>query len=593
MNSVLVRLLAPGVVGLGLFTALTSCSSPHQYDDDDDSGGASGQSPLGSGGFSHGGKGAGGSHATGGSGADQGASGDTSSAGGASDSGGANDTGGSNATTGGSNATTGGSTSTGGSRATGGASASGGHGASTGDAGANDAGTSGTCSGSGCGCINGDCTSVCGDAQVTGAETCDDGNNLPFDGCSATCQIEPGCDSGGCMSTCGDGIVAGEDCDDGNTRDGDGCSSECKVEDGYSCSAAACDQVGGTCVLRLPAVFRDFNASTATGGHPDFQPGVNSTGAIQGLVAAELDSDGKPVLSADATPTHGFMHGQAAFAEWYRDGPPSSGPIAGQIVLWDDGASGYVNRWGKNGEQWLAYPPNSNGSTFTYCEYGCAQCGTPGPGQVCLDTCTPVIADATFACIVNKQYYDGNPLFFPIDGDPKLLTETRGEGKVPEQYGWPGFPWESTVATAMGVSTPIQTATAPFPSTTHNFSFTTEVKFWFRYDAAQLQVLTFLGDDDVWVFLNGHLAVDLGGWHVPLDGTLVLSSDMVTSQATTVPSSTTPTIATKTATAESFGLEDGKLYQIAVFHAERQAQGSSFKLGLRGLDLSRSTCVKN
>ena len=137
---------------------------------------------------------------------------------------------------------------------------------------------------------------------------------------------------------------------------------------------------------------------------------------------------------------------------------------------------------------------------------------------MCLDTCTPYYADATFACIMTQQRYDGNPLFFPIDNNPKLLTETRLEGKVPEQYGWAGWPWEPDVATALGVTTPIQTATAPFPSATHNFSFTTELKFWFRYDASTTQTLSFLGDDDVWVFLNGHLAVDLGGWHVPLDG---------------------------------------------------------------------------
>jgi fibro-slime domain-containing protein len=581
MKLELVRFYTPAFVGwLGLASALASCSSKHQYDDDD-SGGAAGVAagPSGTGGSSarggssNGGKGAtgaGGTKAAGGTGGDVSGAGEGDMAGAPPGAGG-----GANGGTGGTHHGTGGSGATG---ATG----------ATGEGGANDAGAGSGCSGASCGCMGADC-SVCGDGKVTGSEACDDGNLLPFDGCSPTCEIEPGCTSGGCTTTCGDGIVGGdEECDDGNAQSGDGCSSACKVEAGYTCTSASCDGPGGACVLRLPVVFRDFNASTAPGGHPDFQPGVDSLGVLQGLVQPDLDADGKPVLSSTASPTNGFMHGQDAFAEWYRDGAPSSGPIPGEVVLWDDGAGGYVNRWGKNGEQWVGYP----NSTYTYCDQGCATCGTPGPNQVCLDTCTPYYADATFACIMTQQRYDGNPLFFPIDNNPKLLTETRLEGKVPEQYGWAGWPWEPDVATALGVTTPIQTATAPFPSATHNFSFTTELKFWFRYDASTTQTLSFLGDDDAWVFLNGHLAVDLGGWHVPLDGTLTLAGGLASSSVTTRPGST-PTVVTQMNPVDAFGLEDGKLYQLAVFHAEREAQGSSFKLGLRGLDVAKSTCTKN
>ena len=53
---------------------------------------------------------------------------------------------------------------------------------------------------------------TCGDRNVEGAEGCDDGNALPFDGCSATCQNEPDCKTanGSCTSRCGDGIVVSE-----------------------------------------------------------------------------------------------------------------------------------------------------------------------------------------------------------------------------------------------------------------------------------------------------------------------------------------------------------------------------------------------
>ena len=54
----------------------------------------------------------------------------------------------------------------------------------------------------------------------------------------------------------------------------------------------------------------------------------------------------------------------------------------------------------------------------------------------------------------------------------------------------------------------------------HNFSFTSEVRYWFKYDATKTFTLDFTGDDDVWVFINRKLAVDLGGIHTPVQGSV-------------------------------------------------------------------------
>jgi len=61
---------------------------------------------------------------------------------------------------------------------------------------------------------------VCGNGVVDGLETCDDGNKVGGDGCSATCAIE----------SCGNSVIdVGELCDDGNAvDDGNGCSSTCQ-----------------------------------------------------------------------------------------------------------------------------------------------------------------------------------------------------------------------------------------------------------------------------------------------------------------------------------------------------------------------------
>jgi cysteine-rich repeat protein len=116
----------------------------------------------------------------------------------------------------------------------------------------------------------------CGDADVESSDGCDDGGNLPGDGCSPLCTVEPGWTCGGepstCHPICGDGIVtANEQCDDGDTSSGDGCSATCTVETGYACVGVApsiCTTVCGDGILKPGEVCDDGGLLPGDGCSP-------------------------------------------------------------------------------------------------------------------------------------------------------------------------------------------------------------------------------------------------------------------------------------------------------------------------------------
>jgi fibro-slime domain-containing protein len=283
--------------------------------------------------------------------------------------------------------------------------------------------------------------------------------------------------------------------------------------------------------------------------HPDF--GVTCDGLVTGIVQNDLNASGVPVL---ADGSQACIQSASTFNEWYTD-QKDNATIVGEIALYANGHGGYVNQWGPNGEQWAGPKMYTNTMYGGPGGTGCGMCTPSATGQ-CYDPCTPWGTGNTQACCsdVSQMFYDGNPLFFPIDNAPNALTDMRYRAKVPEQYGYTGWPWEDSVIPG-----------AP----AHDFHFTTEVVYWFKYDASTSAVLDFLGDDDVWVFVNGKLAVDLGGTHVPEAGSVTIDAS----------------------SAARFGLSDNNVYELRAFQAERKVEGSSFKLTLTGFDSGRSDCT--
>ena len=81
-------------------------------------------------------------------------------------------------------------------------------------------------------------------------------------------------------------------------------------------------------------------------------------------------------------------------------------------------------------------------------------------------------------------------------------------------------------------------------------------RIWFRYQGGE--VFSFEGDDDMFVFIDARLALDLGGVHSTESGSVEL---------------------------DTLGLTPGGVFPLDVFFAERHTDGSTFRLHLLGFDL--------
>jgi fibro-slime domain-containing protein len=322
-------------------------------------------------------------------------------------------------------------------------------------------------------------------------------------------------------TVCGDGVTEGtEECDDGNLAVGDGCAPDCTQEP--SCSDGTCVAVCGDGVVWAPEECDDGNTMSGDG--------CSALCAVeQGFECEEVPLPDPPQVTLPVT-IRDFVAACGTGARLPDDDPNATPPYGHRdFECYNTGlVTGMVGDQLKpNGK------PQHQASSATYSETSFDLWYVSDP-----DYNRTFAQSLVLPSIGSGAYQFDDDTFFPVDGI----------GFVAEPCG--------------------PDACEPTRDNDHNFHFTSEVRYWFEYNGTEL--LEFTGDDDVWVFINGHLAVDIGGVHSALNDSVDLSDPDV---------------------ASALGLTIGGIYEAVVFQAERHTTASSYRLTLTNFNRAPSTCT--